>query len=224
MYSQTNAIRLAVIDPHTLVRMGLRLLLESNPQFQVVGDVGNYDDALNLVTQQQPDVILLELNPCLSKSLALIPLLIEHAKNSRVIVLTSESDEDIHCQAAQAGAMGVVLKDQSPQVLEKAIHKVAAGEAWFDRRMVASVLTNMSHSRAETADPDKERIATLSARERQVIELVGEGLKNQQIAERLTLSEITVRHHLTSIFSKLDVTDRLELIIYAYQHNLAHLP
>lgn len=224
MSSRANPLRLTIIDQHTLIRAGMRMLLESNPQFQVVGDAGNYDDALKIVAQKQPDIILLELNLSQSQNLDLIPLLLDAAKNARVILVTSETENQIHCQAAQLGAMGVVLKDQSPDILVKAISKVAAGEAWFDRRMVANVLTNLSQNRTETADPDKDRIASLSGRERQVIELVGEGLKNQQIADRLGLSEITVRHHLTSIFSKLDVSDRLELIIYAYQHNLAHLP
>lgn len=224
MSSHANPISIVVIDQHTLVRAGMRMLLESYPQFQVIGSTGNVDDALKIVAQQQPDIILLELNLNQSNNLELIPRLLDAAKNARVILVTSETDNDIHCQAAQLGAMGVVLKDQSPDVLVKAIDKVSAGEAWLDRTTVATVLTKMSRTQPEDADPDAEKLASLTAREREIITLVGQGLKNQQIAERVGLSEITVRHYLTSIFSKLGVSDRLELIIYAYQHNLAQLP
>lgn len=224
MSSHANPISIVVIDQHTLVRAGMRMLLESYPQFQVIGSTGNVDDALKIVAQQQPDIILLELNLNQSNNLELIPRLLDAAKNARVILVTSETDNDIHCQAAQLGAMGVVLKDQSPEVLVKAIDKVSAGEAWLDRTTVATVLTKMSRTQPEDADPDAEKLASLTSREREIITLVGQGLKNQQIAERVGLSEITVRHYLTSIFSKLEVSDRLELIIYAYQHNLAQLP
>lgn len=200
------------------------MLLESYPQFQVIGSTGNIADALKIVAQQQPDIILLELNLNQSNNLELIPRLLDAAKNARVILVTSETDNDIHCQAAQLGAMGVVLKDQSPEVLVKAINKVSAGEAWLDRTTMATVLTKMSRTQPEDADPDAKKLASLTSREREIITLVGQGLKNQQIAERVGLSEITVRHYLTSIFSKLEVSDRLELIIYAYQHNLAQLP
>jgi DNA-binding NarL/FixJ family response regulator len=202
----------------------MRMLLESYPQFRVVGNTGNIDEALKLVAHQQPDIILLELNLNQFNNLELIPRLLDAAKNARVILVTSETDNDIHCQAAQLGAMGIVLKDQSPDVLVKAIDKVSAGEAWLDRTTVATVLTKMSRTQPENADPDAEKLASLTSREREIITLVGQGLKNQQIAERVGLSEITVRHYLTSIFSKLEVSDRLELIIYAYQHNLAQLP
>ncbi len=215
-------IRLVIIDKHTLVRLGLRMLVESFPQFQVVGDASPCTDALAMINQQQPDIILFEIGADQANDLALIPQLREAGKNARVLLLAEDSNVEVHHQAAQLGAMGVVLKEQSPEVLVKAITKVHAGEVWFDRTTIANVLTQMTRGR-ET-DPHAEKIASLSPREREIIMLVGAGLKNQHIADKLGLSETTVRHHLTSIFAKLDVTDRLELIIYAYQHKLARLP
>lgn len=215
-------IRLVIIDKHTIVRAGLRMLIESYPQFQVVGDAPPCEDALEMIRQQQPDLILFEVENDQTNQLDLIPQLLDAGKGVRVILLTDQSDMNVHYQAAQLGAMGVVLKEQSPEVLVKAITKVHAGEVWFDRATIANVLTQMSRGR--TNDPEAEKIASLSPREREIIGLVGAGLKNQQIAHRLSLSETTVRHHLTSIFAKLGVSDRLELIIYAYQHNLARLP
>ena len=104
----------------------------------------------------------------------------------------------------------------------KAIKKVHHGEVWLDRLTMGSVLQEMTEEKQ--ADPDQEKIASLTEREREVVSLVGEGLKNKQIAAKLFISETTVTHHLSSVFSKLAVSDRLELIIYAFRHGLAKLP
>ena len=122
----------------------------------------------------------------------------------------------------RAGAMGVVLKDHAAEVLIKAIEKVHSGEVWLDRLMMGRVLQEISEEKQ--SNPDREKIDTLTERERQVVGLVGEGLKNKQIAARLFISETTVTHHLSSVFSKLEVSDRLELVVYAFRHGLAKLP
>jgi len=117
------------------------------------------------------------------------------------------------------------LKNQSASTLVKAIERVHAGEAWLDRSTTASLLLELSpRNRAAKPDPELAKIASLTEREREVIKLVGKGLKNKQIAEKLFISNITVHHHLTSIYSKLDVSDRLDLLIYSYRNGLAHLP
>jgi DNA-binding NarL/FixJ family response regulator len=141
----------------------------------------------------------------------------------RVLVLTGSSDPEFHRRAVCLGAIGVLSKDKPADVLVKAIEKIHAGEAWLDRTMTATVLREMS-PRNRKQDPEELKITSLTEREREVIKLVGEGLKNKQIAERLFISDITVHHHLTSIYSKLEVADRLELLIYAYRNGLAELP
>jgi DNA-binding NarL/FixJ family response regulator len=121
--------------------------------------------------------------------------------------------------------MGLVLKEKPGDVLLKAIERVHAGEIWIDRTVIASVITEMTrHSNGEEQDSEEYKINSLTAREREVVTLVGEGLKNRDIAARLFISETTVRHHLTSIFDKLGVSDRFELAIYAYRHGLARVP
>lgn len=223
--SPANPIRILLVDKHALVRAGLSLVIGGHPEFHVVGEADDPSDALELARQEQPEIILFEFDQDQGMSLEFIPQLLDAAQKARLLLVTGERDVQVHQRAAQLGAMGVVLKDQQTDVLIKAIVKVNAGEAWFDRSVVANVLTKFSRARnLENADPEVEKIATLSPREREIILLIGEGLKNQQIAERLFLSETTVRHHLTSIFSKLGVSDRLELIIYAYQRGLAQLP
>jgi DNA-binding NarL/FixJ family response regulator len=121
--------------------------------------------------------------------------------------------------------MGIVAKDKAADVLINAIKVVRKGEAWLDPATTASMLGEMSRApKPKPLDPEAEKIATLTNREREVVTLIGEGIRNKEIADRLFISETTVRHHLTSIFDKLDVDDRVELLIYAYKHKLADPP
>ena len=155
----------------------------------------------------------------------IIPDLLAVSPKTRIILVTGFDEPEILQMAVQMGAMGILQKTVSSSVLKKAIEKVHAGEVWIDRTMMANVLTNLSRGGAGSElNSEQSRIETLSDRETEVIALSGEGLKNKQIAARLSISETTVRHHLTSIYSKLDVSDRLELAIFAYRYDLASLP
>src|SRR5262249_37417395 len=140
----------------------------------------------------------------------------------RILILTGVRDPDLHQRALSLGAMGLVLKEQLADVLLQAIVKVHAGEAWLEPTMMASVLGALV--RAQRPDPEVAKIASLTARERDIIALIGEGLRNRQIAACLRISETTVRHHLTSIFNKLGVGDRLELLVYIHRHDLLDQP
>lgn len=220
----TNPIRVLIVDDHAIMRAGLRLLIENKPGLKVVGEAGNQVDALALAGREQPDIVLLDIDLGNSSSLDFLPELLAAVEHSHVLILTGVLDSETHDQAMRLGAMGVVLKEKAPEVLVKAIQKVHAGEVWLDHSAISRVFSEMSRNgRALKADPETIKVATLTAREREVVTLIGEGLKNRQIAERLFISETTVRHHLTSIFSKLGVSDRLELIIYAYRQGIAKL-
>jgi DNA-binding NarL/FixJ family response regulator len=123
------------------------------------------------------------------------------------------------------GAVGIVRKEKAAEVLISAVERVHKGEAWLDPSLMADVLSDMTRSaKGKKPDPEAQKIAALTNREREVIALVGEGIKSKEIAGRLFISETTVRHHLTSIFDKLGVADRIELLIYAYRHGLASPP
>lgn len=220
MESPSSSIRLLIIDPHLLVSHGLRMLLDSQKGFEVIGVATNRAEALQAAKSKSPDIVLLDLDSGGEGALTLLPELCQQAKKSHVLILTSVKDPELHRQAVRLGAMGVVLKQYGVDVLIKAIKKVQVGEIWLDRSAMGSLLREMAQGSAET-DSDANRIRSLTARERQVITLIAEGLKNKQIAERLFISETTVTHHLSSIFSKLGVCDRLELLIYAFGHNLA---
>jgi DNA-binding NarL/FixJ family response regulator len=223
--SSLEYIRILLLDNDALVRAGLTLLLECQPGLKVAAQAGEEGDALRLAEQEQPDIILLHESLNGLMGFDIIPRLAAVTGKSRFILITALSDQQYHVQAVHKGAMGVVMAQQSPDVLYKAIKKVHTGEVWLDRSLIANFLIQKSNGKnAAGVDPQARKIALLSARERDVIRLVGEGLKNQQIADQLFLSEVTVRHHLTSVFKKLGVADRLELVIFAYQNDLAQLP
>jgi len=222
---KTEKVNILIVDDHAVIRAGLRLLIETDQRFGVCGEAGNCRDAISSAESEQPDLILLDIDLDGDNALECMPTLLRATPASRVLVLTGLSDAGVHAEALKAGAMGLVLKEKAADVLLKAIEKVNQGEVWFDRTTMGSVLAEMSRGGGRAGeDPEGAKIASLTDREREVVTLIGEGLKNRQIAERLFISETTVRHHLTSVFDKLDVADRLELVIYAYRHNLAKPP
>ena len=215
-------IRIVILDTFGLVRTGLRLILERQPGIIVVGEAGDSIEGLKVVASQKPDIILLKLNPTGDLGLDVIAQLIKTWRQGRIILLTTTDDLQVCLEAVQEGVLGVVSKMQSPEVLLKAIEKVHAGEVWIERSMMAQLLTTINIARHFLAvDHESELIKQLSNRELEVIQLISRGLKNQQIASKLCISESTVRHHLTSIYSKLEVTDRLELLVFAHRKDLA---
>lgn len=219
------AIRLQLIDDQAVMRTGLRMLLESRQGWQVVGEASSHKEAVAVASREQPDLILLDFVLEGIVDLDLIPKLLAVAPQARIVVLTSILDPQLHQQAIRRGAMGLVLKKHAADVLLKAIEKVYAGEVWLDRSTITTFIREMAHVDEGSHSPvSVSIIESLTSREREVIALLAEGLKNKQVAERLHISETTVRHYLTSIFNKLDVHDRVELIMYAYRYGLATPP
>ena len=211
-----------IVDDHVVIRSGLRMLIEQNEQMRVVAMAGNQEEALQRAASEEPDVIILDLLLADEDALSFLPELCETSPKSRVLVLTGVQNPDAHRRAIRRGAMGIVLKEHAAEQLLKAIEKVAEGEVWIERSMMGSMIQELS--KPAIVDPEISKIESLTEREREVIALIGEGLKNKQVGERLFISETTVTHHLSSVFSKLDVSDRLELIIYAFRHGLAKMP
>lgn len=217
-----TTIRIMIVDDHAVIRTGLRMLIEQDQTMKVVAMVGTTGEALEQAMQERPDIIILDLVLGEEDGLAFLPELREKVPESRVLILTGVQNPDSHRSAIRLGAMGIVLKEHAADLLLKAITKVYEGEVWIDRSMMGMMIQEFTKP-AQT-NPEDSKIAALTMREREVITLVGEGLKNKQIAERLFISETTVTHHLSSVFSKLEVSDRLELIIYAFRHGLAKMP
>jgi two-component system nitrate/nitrite response regulator NarL len=220
--SITRRINIVVVDDHALFRSGVRLLVESSTGMQVAGEAADSAAALAIAIQQQPDIILLDLDLDDENGLDVLPDLLA-ACAARVIVVTGVRAIEAAQQAVLLGAMGVVRKDQAAETLLEAIKRVYAGEVWLEPSLVARVLAERSRKRTgqPQLDPELAKIARLTAREREIITLIGTGLYNKQIAQRLSITETTVSHHLTSIFDKLGLTSRFDLVVYAYRHALA---
>ncbi len=222
-----RTIHILLVNEQTIVRTGLRLLIEKHPGLIVVGEVAHLSEATAFASNTL-DIILLDLKSFSDQAtIDSLPELMKSLGMARILLLTDEDDPEGNLKAVRLGAMGLVHKNEPAEVLLKAIERVAAGEVWINRAMMARVIDvfwNPGNVQPETIDPETIRIAALTDREREVVGLIGEGLRNRQIAERLKISEITVRHHLTSIFDKLGVSDRFELAIYSYRHKLAKLP
>ena len=216
-------IRILLVDDHRAMRAGLRILLQSHPRFEVVGEAEDRGQALAQAESGHPDIVLLDLDLAGSSSLDFLPDLLRTAPSARVIILTGNREPEVHLRAVETGAMGILLKEKSVDVIFNAVEKVHAGEVWVDRSLMAKVLTNQKN-RDEVPDEDALRISTLSQREREIVDLVGQGIKNEQIADRLFISEGTLRRHLATIFEKLELNSRLDLVFYAFRHGLAELP
>ncbi|HKF57586.1 MAG TPA: response regulator transcription factor [Blastocatellia bacterium] len=220
-----SQIRVLIVDDHAVVRAGFRMLIEDQQHMTVVGEAGNRSDALRIAAGERPDVVLLDLDLGTENGLDFLPELVRAAPDAQVLVLTCMRDIKTHHRAVQLGATGLVLKDKTSDVLIKAIERVHAGEAWLDRSIMAQALGgSVTPAKANRNDTSSARIATLTAREREVITLVAGGLTTKQIADRLFISEKTVRNHLASIYSKLGISYRLELAVYAYQNGLSDPP
>jgi two-component system nitrate/nitrite response regulator NarL len=219
-----HLIGILIVDDHAVVRASLRLMLEKQACIKVVGEAGNKAEALDIASREQPEIILLDLCLREESGMDLIPELLRVAEDSRIVVLTGVLDEMEHRRAIHLGAMGVVSKEAPPNLLIKAIERVNAGELWLNRHMTALLVSELRRPIEPPKPPaEADMIARLTARELEIISLVGDGKKNKQIAESLCISNATVRHHLTSILSKLEVSDRLELLIFAYKNSLVKI-
>jgi two-component system nitrate/nitrite response regulator NarL len=218
--SDTQApIRIVIADDHPLVREGLRALLELQPGFTVAGEAGDGLEAVQMTRALRPDVLLLDLAMPQMNGLEVLKELADTAIDVKAILLTATIEREETLRALRLGARGVVLKESATQMLYKCIRAVMAGEFWVGRERIADlmqILRQMEQEPAREASP----ASRLSRRERQVIAAVVEGAGNRDIATDLRLSEQTVKNHLSHIFDKLGVSNRLELALYVVHHRL----
>ena len=215
-------IRVGIVDDHPIVREGLRKLLELEDDMEVVGEADNGRTALELVEDVQPDVILLDLKMPGMDGLAALQTLQHAGQPTRVVVLTASEDKSEWVQAMKLGCSGIVIKQTQPDLIVKSIRKVHSGEIWLDSNTTAAVMRQFASPQEAAAANGKggrER-SPLSTREREIVALVAQGYKNKEMAEKMFISEQTVKNHLHNIFDKLGVSDRLELALYAIHKGL----
>jgi DNA-binding NarL/FixJ family response regulator len=213
-----KATTLFVIEDHPVVREGIRMLLEEAGQVRVVGTAASASAALPQVKAKRPDVVLLDLDLGDEDGLEWLPRIRAEAPSTHVLILTALRDAGRDEAALRAGARGFVHKDASADVVVRAVRAVAAGELWFEPRLLAAAKAG-----APRAQAVPEPFASLTERERDIVRLVGEGLRNEEIARRLGITDKTVRNHLTGVFDKIGVSGRLELVVWAYRHGLVRV-
>ncbi|HMF82030.1 MAG TPA: response regulator transcription factor [Acidimicrobiia bacterium] len=207
-------IRVFLADDHPVVRQGLRTFLESRPGIEVVGEAGDGDAAVDEVARLRPDVVLMDLVMPGGGGVVAIRCIRERAPETRVVVLTSFASDDQVIPAVQAGAAGYLLKDVEPSGLEAAIRLVHDGEALLDPQIAGRVMEQVAHP-AQGGD-----LASLTRREREVLELLGRGLSNRELADTLVVSEKTVKSHVSNILMKLGVHDRTQAALLAVRAGL----
>jgi DNA-binding NarL/FixJ family response regulator len=213
-------IRVLLFSKHQIVKECLKLLLESNRGIKVVGLREITSGVSHENGFPKSDVAVVYFSN--GDRIEIVEDLLQEFPDIRVIVITEGSDLESQAKALEMGAVGIVQKAQSPKLLLEAIRQTYNGETWLNQVLLNKILERgkSQHKNLENHDPQANSGEALTARELEVISMIGEGLKNKSIADRLFISEATVRHHLSSIYSKLGVTDRLNLVIYAYQRGL----
>ena len=224
--SAKSKIRIVVADDHPIFRDGLCKLLALEEDFEVIAQAQDGREVLEILQQCEPDILLLDLKMPGLDGLATLQRLQQSRNKTRVIVLTASDDKNEFVQAMKLGTSGIVLKQTATELLIKSIRKVHAGEIWLDSHTTAAVIRQFVAAEEPPAAPpvaptsrERER-SPLSQREREIVALVAQGFKNKEMAEKMFISEQTVKNHLHNIFDKLGVSDRLELALYAIHNNL----
>jgi DNA-binding NarL/FixJ family response regulator len=214
----TEVTRILIADDHPIFRDGLRMLLETQREFRVVGEAADGEEAIRLARELKPDVLLLDLAMPRCPGLDVLREMGRFSTPVRTIILTAAIDSSEIGQAIRLGARAVVLKHSATQVLFECVHTVMAGRYWVASENVSDLMQALSKLLPSRGTEDKT--FGLTARELEIIAAVVAGYTNKDIAQKFSISEHTVKNHLTNIFDKLGVSNRLELTLYALEHRL----
>ncbi|WFE67619.1 response regulator transcription factor [Micromonospora sp. WMMD714] len=204
-------IRVLLVDDQHLIRAGLRMLCEAQPDIEVVGEADNGRDAVTLAARLVPDVVVMDLRMPGVDGITATGRILADRPGARVLVLTTFGDDDHLYPALTAGACGFLLKDAPPGELVDGVRRAAAGGSPFSEEVLQRLVRRAVHARAEPPRP----VSGLTARERDVLDLVAEGLSNSEIADRLHIGVTTVKTHITSLMTKTDSPNRVRLALFA---------
>ena len=210
-------LRILLVDDHEIVRLGLRALLSRYAYFEVVGEAGDANEALELTERLQPDIVVMDIRLPGKSGIEATRELVERRPETKVIMLTSHADDEILIDAINAGASGYVLKQIGSDDLVHALEMVGRGESMLDPTLTQKLFRRV---RQDARKAEDEFFAALSDQEINILALITEGLTNREIAERVFLSEKTVRNYVSAILAKLDLSSRAEAAAYAVRHHI----
>lgn len=214
----SEQIRIVIADDHSMIREGLKQLLELDGDILVVGEASNGEECLELIDKVSPDVVLLDINMPVMNGLKMLEALRSSKnKEQKVLILTIHNEIEYLMKAMDIGVEGYVLKDAESAVLKKAIYKVNSGEDYIDFTMVPLLNERIAQEKEKVEDEK------LTRREIEVLKLLAEGLFNKEIAYKLSISEKTVKNHVSNIFKKIGVFDRTQAAVYAIKNNIVEL-
>lgn len=213
-----NKIRVLIADDHSMVRQGLKQIIELEEDIEVIAQASNGEEAVKIAREITPDVILMDINMPVSNGLQALGELKQVQSSSKVIMLTIHQDKEYLFKALKIGAEGYILKDAEADVLIEAIRTVFNGQTYIQPNMTNELIKE--YNRITMPENEKKEDNTLTTREIEVLELIAEGMINKEIAKKLYISEKTVKNHVSNIFRKLDVSDRTQAAIYAFKHNM----
>jgi two-component system nitrate/nitrite response regulator NarL len=222
----TVPIRVLIADGQPIVLEGLRSVLGQYSTIQVVGEAVDGMEAIDKAVHLDPDIVLMDLRLPRVDGLTVLRSIQTRAPRTKVMIFAASDHKDEFVEAMKLGCSGVLLKDGPVGLIEKSLQKVQAGEIWLDSNTTAAVIRQFASptdfpAPSSNGKPSRER-AQLSQREREIIVLIAQGYKNKEIAEKMFITEQTVKNHLHNVFDKLGVSDRLELALYAI-HNSLHV-
>ena len=213
-----NRISVLIADDHSMLRQGLKQILELESDIEVIAQASNGSEAIQLAKEHRPDVILMDINMPGINGLQAIKQIKDDKLSSRIIVLTIHEDREYLFKTLQMGAEGYVLKDAEPKVLIEAIRNVHSGRSYIQPNMTMELVKEFN--RVTLHEKEKHDDNNLTSREVEVLELIAEGMINKEIAKTLYISEKTVKNHVSNIFRKLNVSDRTQAAVYAFTHNI----
>lgn len=212
------SIKVMIADDHSLIREGIRQLLEFDGSIEVVEQACDGDDCLEKLVNTEPDVLLLDVNMPKKNGIKVLEEIKRQKMNVKVLILTVHNEVEYLLKAVDIGVDGYLLKDSESAELKKAINTVMSGESYIQPSLIPAL-----NNRLVTRDVDKEKIESLTKRELELLIQVASGLSNKEIATSLDISERTVKNHISSIFKKIDVSDRTQAAVFAIKNDLIKL-
>ena len=215
MYNSTNIIRVLIADDHPVFREGLRLLLELDRKIRVVGEARDGQEAAELTRKLKPNLVLLDLRMPRCSGIESLKLIQKLPFPVRVLILATEVERQDIVEVLKCGAAGIILKESTTQLLRKSIHAVVKGEYWVERQSISDLVRELTRRPGSASSDQPKGPWRLTPRERQIVAQVVGGRTNKEIAQELCVSLQTIKHHLTNIFEKVGVHNRLELALYS---------